>query len=87
LRNDSGTAVFAPLGTLWGDTPWHFGRRLGGIGVGDMVGIVTPQFNPAAPDWSGKTVRYRLLVGENIAEDTLDLFAHPPLVRVGVYAP
>ncbi len=87
MRNDDGRAVFAPLGTLWGDTPWHFGRRIGGVGVGDIVGIITPQFNPAAPDWSGKTVRYRLLVGADITEDALDLFAHPPLVRAGAYAP
>lgn len=85
MRNDDGRAIFAPLGTLWGDTPWHFGRASGGVGVGDIVGIITPQFNPAAPDWSGKTVRYRLLVGEGIAEDSLDLFAHPPLVRAGAY--
>lgn len=85
LRNDDGVAIFAPLGTLWGDTPWHFGRRIGGHGAGDLVGIITPQFNPTAPDWSGKEVRYRLLVGSGIDEAVLDLFAHPPLVRAGTY--
>jgi hypothetical protein len=87
LRNDQGKAIFAPLGTLWGDTPWHSGRKAGGIGVGDIVGIITPQFNPTAPDWSGKTIRYRLLTGEDLDAAVLDLFAHPPLVRVGAYAP
>jgi hypothetical protein len=40
-------------------------------------------FQPSAPDWSGATVRYRLLVGTSIGPGTLDLFAHPPLVRAG----
>jgi photosystem II stability/assembly factor-like uncharacterized protein len=84
LRNDQGQAVIAPLGTLWGDAPWHDSRRIGGIGLGDLAtGLVGSQFRPAAPDWSGQSVRYRLLVGDDIDEGTLDLFAHPPLVRVG----
>jgi hypothetical protein len=87
MRNDDGQALFAPLGTLWGDTPWHFGRRIGGHGAGDMVGILTPQFNPTAPDWSGKAVNYRLLLGSGIEPAVLELFAHPPLVRAGSYLP
>ncbi|MEZ4440121.1 MAG: hypothetical protein R3B72_13575 [Polyangiaceae bacterium] len=87
VGDDDMGAVFAPLGTLWGDTPWHFGRRIGGHGTGDLVGILTPQFNPTAPDWSGKAVTYTLLVGEGIDEAALDLYAHPPLCRVGAYVP
>ncbi|MBW2523687.1 MAG: hypothetical protein JRI23_05905 [Deltaproteobacteria bacterium] len=88
LRNDSGQALIAPLGTLWGDYPWHDSRGIGGIGLGDVVaGIVGSQFNTSAPDWAGKTVQYRLLVGTDIDEGTLELFAHPPLVRVGDYSP
>jgi glycerophosphoryl diester phosphodiesterase len=84
LRNDQGHAVVAPLGTLWGDSPWHDSRRIGGIGLGDLAtGLVGSQFRPAAPDWSGQSVRYRLLIGEDIDEGTLDLFAHPPLARAG----
>ncbi len=84
LRNDGNQALFAPLGTLWGDSPWHDGRRIGGLGLGDVVaGIIAPQFNPAAPDWSERQVRYRLLVGDEVDEGMLDLFAHPPLVRAG----
>lgn len=84
LRNDQGRAIVAPLGTLWGAPPWHDARRDGGHGLGDVVvGLIGAQFRPAAPDWSGRTVRYRLLVGEDLPEEVLDLFAHPPMARVG----
>lgn len=87
LRNDQGRAVLAPLGTLWGAPPWHDTRRDGGHGLGDVaVGLVGSQFRPAAPDWSGKAIDYRLLVGEDLPEAVLDLFAHPPHVRAGTYA-
>ncbi len=86
LRNDQGTATMAPLGTLWGATPWHDARRTGGLGLGDLFTTITgSQMYPAAPDWSGETVTYTLLVGENTSEAVMDLFAHPPLVRVGIY--
>ena len=48
-----------------------------------MVPVVGSQFRPPAPDWSGVTVDYTLLVGEGLDDDVLDLFAHPPMVRVG----
>lgn len=85
LRNDGPGAVFAPLGTLWGAPPFHSARRTGGFGAGDVVYqiIGDNMFQPSAPDWSGATVRYRLLVGTSIGPGTLDLFAHPPLVRAG----
>jgi hypothetical protein len=84
LRTVDGQALLAPLGTLWGDPPRHDTRATGGHGMGDVaVGIIGSQFHPAAPDWSGQGVGYRLLVGSDIDEGTLDLFAHPPLVRVG----
>lgn len=84
VREQGGKAVMAPLGTLWGDSPWHDSRRTGGLGVGDVVtALVGAQYRPAAPDWSGKDVRYRLLLGEDLDPGTLDLFAHPPLVLVG----
>jgi hypothetical protein len=87
LRNDEGKALFAPLGTLWGTPPFHGARRIGGYGVGDIVyQIIGDNFyQPVAPDWSGAAVTYRLLVGSSIETGTLDLFAHPPLVRVGAY--
>lgn len=86
LRNDDGRAVFAPLGTLWGDTQWHDARRIGGLGLGDIAtAVVGSQFDPSAPDWAGATVAYRLLLGSGIDEGTLDLFAHPPLVRTGAW--
>jgi len=84
LRTIDDTALLAPLGTLWGDPVRHDARRTGGHGIGDVaVGIIGSQFAPAAPDWSGQGVGYRLLVGTDIDTGTLDLFAHPPLVRVG----
>ena len=87
LRNEGGQALFAPLGTLWGAPPFHGARRIGGYGVGDIVyQIIGDNFyQPVAPDWSGATFSYRLLVGSSIEAGTLDLFAHPPLVRVGDY--
>ena len=84
MRTIDGTALLAPLGTLWGDPVRHDARRTGGHGIGDVaVGIIGSQFSPAAPDWSGQVVGYRLLVGSDIDRGTLDLFAHPPLVRAG----
>jgi hypothetical protein len=84
LRTVDGAALLAPMGTLWGDPVRHDARRTGGHGMGDVaVGLIGSQFSPAAPDWSGQSVSYRLLLGEDIDPGTLDLFAHPPLVRVG----
>ncbi len=84
LSNEGGAGVLAPMGTLYGDPPWHESRRTGGHGIGDLVTpLVADTFQPAAPDWSGKDVEYRLLVGDGIDDATLDLFAHPPWVRVG----
>lgn len=87
LRNDGDRALFAPLGTLWGTPPFHNARRMGGYGAGDVVYqiIGDNMFQPSAPDWSGTSFRYRLLVGSSIDSGTLDLFAHPPLVRTGAY--
>jgi hypothetical protein len=84
LRDRGGATMIAPLGTLWGDSPWHGARRTGGSGMGDVItALVGSQYRPAAPDWSGQSVSYRLLVGDgSIDVGTLDLFAHPPLVRV-----
>ncbi len=84
LRNDDGQALVAPLGTLWGDTPWHDARRIGGTGLGDLfTALAGDQMYPAAPDWSGAQVGYTLWVHDELDEPTADLFAHPPLVRVG----
>ncbi len=84
MRTVDDTALLAPLGTLWGDPVRHDARRTGGHGIGDVaVGIIGSQFAPAAPDWSGRNVSYRLLVGPEVGLGTLDLFAHPPLVRQG----
>jgi hypothetical protein len=44
-------------------------------------------FQPSAPDWSGAQFQYRLWAGASIDSGTLDLFAHPPLVRPGAYVP
>jgi hypothetical protein len=86
LRNDRGQAVFAPLGTLWGGPPFHEGRQIGGFGAGEIVSAFTGEhFQPSAPDWSGAQFQYRLLAGDLIEPGTLDLFAHPPLVRPGTY--
>jgi hypothetical protein len=82
VRDRGGSTLVAPLGTLWGDGPWHDGRRTGGSGLGEAVtALVGSQYRPAAPDWSGQEIRYQLLVGEDVDPATLDLFAHPPLVR------
>ncbi len=84
FAEQGGKALLAPLGTLWGDSPWHDARRTGGLGLGDTVtALVGAQFRPAAPDWSARQVRYRLLLGQDLDPGTLDLFAHPPLVLVG----
>jgi hypothetical protein len=83
IRDREDRTLVAPLGTLWGDGPWHDGRHTGGSGLGESVtGLVGSQYRPAAPDWSGQPIRYQLLVGEDVAPATLDLFAHPPMVRV-----
>ncbi len=84
LRERGGQATVAPLGTLWGPGPFHDPRRTGGSGVGEVVtSMVGSQYRPAAPDWAGQAVSYRLLVTESLDADALDLFAHPPLVRAG----
>jgi hypothetical protein len=88
LRTTDGRTVIAPLGTLWGDPIRHNVRQTGGHGAGDVItAVVGSQFRPAAPDWSGQTIRYRLLVGADGAVDaeTLSLFAHPPVVTVGAH--
>ncbi len=85
LRNTGGTALLAPLGTLWGEPGWHDVPGLGGHPIGDaVVTAIGAQFRPSAPDWGGNTVRYRLLIGEGeISADVMDLFAHPPVVLTG----
>jgi hypothetical protein len=84
FRERGGVAMVAPLGTLWGSDPFHDGRRTGGSGLGEVVtSLVGSQFRPAAPDWGGQRITYRLLVGEGLPDAVLDLFAHPPAVRVG----
>ena len=84
LAAEGNQTLLAPMGTLYAPSPWHDGRRTGGHGMGEIVtAVVGSQFAPAAPDWSGQTVEYRLLVGQDLEEDTLELFAHPPFVRVG----
>ena len=84
LYNEGGEAFVAPLGTLYGSPPWHHPRRTGGHGYGDLlVPVVADTFQPAAPDWAGAEVTYRLLIGEDLTRDQRDLFAHPPEVRVG----
>ena len=78
--------MLAPLGTIWGDGPLHDARRTGGHGIGELITeIVGSQFRPAAPDWAGKRIQYRLLITEQRDEAALDLFANPPLVRVGPF--
>ena len=85
VQERGGVATIAPLGTIWGSGPWHDGRLTGGTGYGEVVtALVGSQYRPAAPDWSGQEIAYRLLVGEGIDAGTLDLFAHPPLVRIGL---
>ena len=79
IRNEGGSGLLAPLGTLWGDGPHHESRRTGGLGTGDwVVPIVGSQFRPAGPDWAGATVELRLLVHDAVDHDQLALFAHPP---------
>ena len=83
LFNEGGESFLAPLGTLYGSAPWHQPRRTGGHGFGDLlVPVVADTFQPAAPDWSGAEVRYRLLIADGLSSEVLDLFAHPPRVRV-----
>ncbi|MCB9681209.1 MAG: hypothetical protein H6733_07025 [Alphaproteobacteria bacterium] len=83
LQTQGGHTLLAPLGTLWGPGPWHDGRRTGGQGMGDLVvPVVGSQFAPAAPDWAGQHVHYRLLVGDDLDADVLDLYAYPPRVVV-----
>ena len=84
FSEDNGKAALAPLGTLWGGSPWHDAPRTGGTGLGDAIShLVGSPLRPSAPDWSDKLVRYQLLVGDDLTPGTLDLFAHPPLVLVG----
>lgn len=84
FRERRGQAMLAPLGTLWGDGPYHDPRRTGGSGLGEVVTtLVGSQYRPAAPDWIGQRVSYTLLVGEKLNPGTMDLFAHPPLVQFG----
>ena len=83
IRN-MGTELYgAPRHNL-GRRPLDFGRQTGGHGIGEITTpTVGSQFRPAAPDWSGQSVSYTLLVTDGSDTDVLDLFAHPPLVRVG----
>ena len=82
--DSSGARILAPIGTIWGDAPWHFSRRTGGHGIGEFsTSTVGSQFRPAAPDWFGQQIEYTVLVSDSRNADQLDLFAHPPLVRVG----
>ena len=85
LRTSTSDAVLAPLGALWGPAPVVDARRLGGLGLAwHLSEAIGSQFRPQAPDWAGQTVSYRLLLGlGEVDPGTLDLFAHPPLVRVG----
>ncbi|MCB9779343.1 MAG: hypothetical protein H6742_12320 [Alphaproteobacteria bacterium] len=89
MRTLGQDAVLAPLGTLWGSAPPHDNRLTGGHGMADVVTeIIGSQFRPAAPDWTGATVSYRLLLGTDalpVDEGTLELFAHPPHVQVGAF--
>ena len=65
-----------------------FGLQTGGHGIGEITAsTVCSQFRPAAPDWSGQSVSYTLLLTDGSDTDVLDLFAHPPLVRVGEMIP
>lgn len=87
LQNEGDEAILAPLGTLWGDSPWHNARHSWGLGLGDIVvPVVGSQFRPYGPDWGGEEVLFELLVGSDIDDSARDLFAHPPHVRVGAYA-
>lgn len=88
VRNAGENSFMAPLGTIWGDGPWHFARKTGGHGIGEITtSTVGSQFRPAAPDWSGQRIEYTLLVTDGTNTEELDLFAHPPLVRVGGTTP
>ncbi|MFT4622947.1 MAG: hypothetical protein ACI8PZ_001603 [Myxococcota bacterium] len=83
VRNEGGEGLLAPLGTMWADGPFHEARRTGGLGTGDrVVPIVGSQFRPAAPDWAGTQVLYRLLVHDQADHALLDLFAHGPVVAL-----
>lgn len=82
LRNDANLGLLAPLGTLWGDPPWHDGPRSGGTGMADLVTpLIGGQFQPSAPAWAGKDVHLRLWVTTNTDPEILDLYARPPIVR------
>lgn len=85
LRTSTDDAILAPLGALWGPAPVADARRVGGLGLAwHLSEAIGSQFRPQAPDWAGQDISYRLLVGlGEVDEGTLDLFAHPPLVRVG----
>ena len=83
LRERGGVATIAPLGTLWGEGAWHDPRVTGGSGVEEIATwLVGSQFRPAAPDWAGQRIRYRLLVDAAAPAVVLDAFAHPPVVTV-----
>ncbi|MEZ4320706.1 MAG: hypothetical protein R3F61_24710 [Myxococcota bacterium] len=83
LRNDGGDGLVAPLGTLWGDPPWHDAQRTGGTGLSDIVTpLIGSQFTPSAPDWAGKNVSYRMWLTADVPGELLELFSHPPVVRV-----
>lgn len=82
LRNVDGEGLLVPLGTLWGDPPWHDGARTGGTGMADLVTpLIGGQFRPPAPEWAGNPVVLRMWVTQNVDPEWLDLFAKPPLVR------
>ncbi|MCB9677159.1 MAG: hypothetical protein H6737_18725 [Alphaproteobacteria bacterium] len=83
LRNEGPDGLIAPLGTLWGDPPWHDGQRTGGSGLADLVTpLIGSQFTPSAPDWAGQHVEYRMWITADVPPELLVLFAHPPVVRV-----
>jgi len=89
VREVGGVATVAPLGTLYGVGEWHDGRSTGGSSLGEVATfLVGSQFRPAAPDWAGKTVTWRLLVAEpETPWDVLELWAHPPVVVSAAGAP
>jgi hypothetical protein len=86
VRDRDSRTTLAPLGTLWGPGTWHDGRHGGGAGLADALWpVFSDPDQPAAADWAGQAILYQLLVGEDIDRDALDLFAWPPVVRVGAY--
>jgi hypothetical protein len=75
-------ALLAPLGAIWGGSPWHDGARTGGTGMADLVTpLIGSQFQPSAPDWAGTDLRMRMWITTASDQDDLRLFATPPLVR------